>query len=202
MHTWSIVVPVKGTSGAKSRFGPDDNSALALAMALDTVDAALQVAPVIVVTNVVVNSAVNSAVLNDFSALGATVVADPGGGLDAAIDAGLAVAARVNPHGNIAVLLGDLPGVRADELAAALEAAAEYSLAIVADADAAGTTLATATEGHPHRLAFGANSRRRHLDAGYLELDGAWPGLRRDIDNPGHLDGLTLGPRTAALLGR
>ena len=38
---WSVVIPVKGTSNSKSRFGTGDNRELAIAMALDTVCAAL-----------------------------------------------------------------------------------------------------------------------------------------------------------------
>lgn len=182
---WTIVVPFKGTSGAKTRLGRDDDGELALAMALDTVEAALAVAPVIVVTS--------SGSL--FAALGARVVPDPGTGLIGAIYAGLA-----SVEGPTAVLLGDLPAVRPVELAAALEAAEGHPLSIVADADATGTALAAATPGATHALAFGPGSRAAHVAAGYVELVGDWPGLRRDIDLESHLDGLSLGPRTAAVL--
>lgn len=183
--SWTIVVPVKGTSAAKTRLGGDDR--LAMAMALDTVEAALAVAPVIVVTSAAAQAA--------FEELGATVVPDPGTGLLGAIAAGLAATS-----GATAVLLGDLPAVRPAELAAALDAAARHPLSIVADADATGTALAAATPGATHALAFGPGSRAAHVAAGYVELAGEWPGLRRDIDLAEHLDGLELGPRTAAVL--
>lgn len=185
LSSWTIVVPVKGTSAAKSRLGGNDR--LAMAMALDTVEAALAVAPVIVVTSAAARAA--------FEQLGARVVSDPGTGLIGAISAGLAGA-----PGATAVLLGDLPAVRPAELAAALDAAARHPLSIVADADATGTALAAATPGAAHALAFGPGSRAAHVAAGYVELAGEWPGLRRDIDLAEHLDGLTLGPRTAAVL--
>lgn len=193
---------MKGTREAKSRFGGTDNRALALAMALDTVEAALAVAPVIVVTTDG----------EPFVELGATVIADPGAGLNAAIAAGLDAAAtsqgkaKANANANAnesgtAVLLGDLPGVRPSELAAALDAAGGHPLSIVADADGTGTALAAATAGDEHRLAFGAGSRGKHVANGYIELLGDWPGLRRDIDTAEQLASIEhLGARTAALL--
>ena len=187
MTEWTVVVPVKST-GAKTRFGAGDNRELALAMALDTVSAALAapgVARVIVVTSA------------SFPLAGVDIVPDPGTGLIGAITAGLD-----GVSGATAVLLGDLPALRPSELGAALEAAAGHPLSIVADADATGTALAAATPGHSHALAFGPGSRAAHVAAGYVELEGAWPGLRRDVDVAGHLDGLPLGPRTATLLHR
>ncbi len=121
------------------------------------------------------------------------------GGLIAAIQLGVAVAAEGT---GVAVLLGDLPALRPSELAAALDAAARHPLSIVADADATGTALAAATPGHSHALAFGPGSRAAHLAAGYVDLAGDWPGLRRDIDLAEHLAGLDLGPRTTAGLRR
>lgn len=186
----TVVIPVKASAESKSRFGPGDHAELAKAMALDTVEAARRVAPVIVVTN--------APYADEFTDLGATVVADPGGGLIAAIEAGLAAAS-----GATAVLLGDVPGMPGHELGAALEAAASHPLAIVADADGDGTVLAVAQAGHHHALAFGEHSRSRHLAAGYAELLGDWPGLRRDVDIPEHLLDLPyLGPRTLVALGR
>lgn len=200
MKEWTIVVPVKGTRDAKSRFGSSDNRALALAMALDTVEVALTAGRVIVVTTDA----------QPFVDLGATAVVDPGGGLNAAILAGLSAAraacdadAGAGARAGAAVLLGDLPGVQPSELAAALEAANAYPLSIVADADGTGTALAAATAGHEHRLAFGDGSRANHVANGYVELTGDWPGLRRDIDTAEQFATLAhLGPRTAALSRR
>ena len=66
----TVVIPVKASAESKSRFGPGDHAELAKAMALDTVEAARRVAPVVVVTNATYAA--------EFAALGATVVADPG----------------------------------------------------------------------------------------------------------------------------
>jgi 2-phospho-L-lactate guanylyltransferase len=226
---WSVVIPVKGTSNSKSRFGPTDNRELAIAMALDTVTAALSAADV---DEVIVVTALAEPVAHLFSNLGAILVIDPGEGLGAAIETGLAFAgAASGPSGavtgsarttsagrdpvrarstgsdpvlarNRAVLLGDLPALRPMELGAALKAAARYPRAIVADSDGTGTTLATATAGHRHTLSFGPRSRAAHLAAGYVELTGEWPGLARDVDLPDHLAGVehALGEHTAAVL--
>ena len=184
LSQWTIVVPVKGTVAAKSRLAA--TAELALAIALDTVEAALAVAPVIVVTPAAA----------PFAALGARVVADPGGGLSAAIDTGIAVA-----QGNIAVLLGDLPALRPEELQTALDAAAAHPRAFVPDADGTGTVLITSTT--DHASAFGAGSAQRHREAGYVELDlPADSGLRSDVDTAEQLERLRgrLGKRTTAQL--
>lgn len=180
MPDFTIVIPVKGTPAAKSRFGSGDNSPLALAMALDTVEVALTVADVIVVT-------VNG---DEFERLGARVIADPGKGLNAAIRAGLAAAS-----GPTAVLLGDHPALTAAELSDALAAASAHPRSLVADADREGSALTASLS--THEPAFGAGSRAAHLARGYVELDGDWPGLRRDVDTAEQLDSLAhIGPRT------
>jgi len=183
-----IVIPVKGGAGAKSRLGGDATfrAALARAMALDTIDAALEVASVIVVTS--------DDLAADVAAVGVGVVPDPGEGLNAAIEAGLEAVPRGAAS---AVLLGDLPGLDPRELRAALEASvAERSF--VADADGVGTVLTAARASHA--LRFGAGSRQAHLDAGYVELLEPWPSLRRDVDLPQHLEQLARGRRTLELL--
>jgi 2-phospho-L-lactate guanylyltransferase len=184
---WTIVVPVKGTASAKSRLG--GTAQLALAIALDTVEAALVAAPVIVVTTV--------DVAEQFSSLGAQVVVDAGGGLNRAVLAGIAAAGP----GPVAVLLGDVPALRASELEAALVAAERHRLAFVPDADNAGTVLITALLAADHAPAFGPDSRALHRAAGYVELDvAATSGLRRDVDTAQDLAALgasgTLGSRT------
>ncbi len=189
MTDWTIVIPVKGTTASKSRFGPGDHRDLALAMALDTVAAARDVAPVIVVT-------LGGA---EFQALGATVVQDRGRGLAAAIDQGLA-AAPADQHS--AVLLADHPALDPAELRSALAAAASHERAIVPDADGTGTALLTAATPAAHDHAFGPGSRAAHVERGYAVLTGDWPGLARDVDVPDHLDDLALGPRTREFLRR
>jgi 2-phospho-L-lactate guanylyltransferase len=200
---WTVVIPVKGTASAKSRLGASPE--LALAIALDTVEAALgagpstssgtSVSPVPELvegrTVIVVTSAT---IATQFEALGARVLIDEGHGLNAAIAQGVAVA-----EGPVAVLLGDVPALRHEELAAALCLAAQHPTAFVADADNDGTVLLTALDRADHRPAFGAHSRSAHLAAGYVELDiPEESGLRRDVDTSEQLAALAarVGPRT------
>ena len=179
----SIIIPVRGTA-PKLRIDSPLRAELARAMALDTIEAALEVAPVIVVTDETMRV--------DAAALGAQIVADPGTGLNRAIEAALS-----HTTGRTAVLLGDVPGLDPDELRAALAEAAAHDRAMVADADGDGTVLLVAAQ---HDLAFGPGSRALHALNGYVELETPWPTLRRDVDLIEHLDGLTRGRRTLEVL--
>ena len=189
MPDWTVVVPVKGTTSAKSRLGATPE--LALAIALDTVAAAVVTSAVLVVTA--------PSIASRFEEIGARVVPDPNSGLLGAISEGI----RAAGDGAVAVLLGDVPALRPAELVSALELAAQHPLAFVADADNDGTVLVTALRAADHRPAFGAHSRAAHLAAGYVELDIPLDsGLRRDVDTAEQLAvlGDRVGPRTRALL--
>jgi len=198
--TWSVLMPVKVLTQAKSRLaglaGPRRGE-LALAMACDTVAAVLQTARAIVITDDPVAAAA-------LAELGAQVIPDePRDGLNAALRHGAAVAAHNWPADGTAALSADLPALRPLELARALHAAANWPNAFVADAAADGTTLYTAAPGAAFRPAFGLASRSRHAADGAAELRlGNIPGLRRDVDTPDDLRDaaeLGLGPRTAPL---
>ncbi|WP_185201212.1 2-phospho-L-lactate guanylyltransferase [Glaciihabitans sp. INWT7] len=196
---WVVVVPVKGTSQAKSRFGPGDHSALALAMAADTVAAAIDavgVAGVLVVTTVEA-----SAVFDD---LGAFVIVQQPDGLASAISLGLSIATEMTEPGRgIAVLLGDLPALTPEELSAALTAARAHPLAMVEDAAGEGTALITAVYGATHAPAFGRGSSAAHRAAGYMPLEvSSESGLRNDVDSADALRPLEgrLGARTTQAL--
>jgi 2-phospho-L-lactate guanylyltransferase len=201
--TWSVLLPVKVLSEAKSRLaelaGPRRGE-LALALAGDTVTAVLragQVARAVVITDDPVAAAT-------LGGLGALVVPDePRDGLNAALTYGAKIAAARWPADGVAALSADLPALRPAELAEALNAAAAWPNAFVADAAGDGTTLYTAAPGVAFRPAFGLASRARHAagGAGEIELTDV-PGLRRDVDTPADLRGaatLGLGPRTAPL---
>jgi 2-phospho-L-lactate guanylyltransferase len=185
---WTVVIPVKGTSSAKSRLGGSPE--LAAAIALDSVEAALGAAAVVVVTS--------QSAAADFSSLGAEVVVDAGGGLIAACRQGIAAAGS----GPVAVMLGDVPALTSGELSAALDLAGRHRLAFVADAEKDGTVLITALDPAIHAPAFGTHSRASHIAAGYAELDlpTGW-GLRRDVDTAEQL-AAALGRRTAVALER
>lgn len=191
---WTVVVPVKGTVAAKSRL--TGGTELALAIALDTVAAAIGAA---VVERVIVVTTATAAA--SFEHLGAQVVVVDRPGLSTAITAGIAAAGERH----VAVMLGDLPALQPRELTAALTVAREHPLAFVADADDSGTVLITALWASDHRPAFGAGSRAAHLDAGYIEVGQPRDsGLRRDVDTRAHLEALAaearLGERTRSLV--
>lgn len=103
-----------------------------------------------------------------------------------------------------AALLGDLPALRPDDLAAGLAAASAVERGVVADAEGTGSTLVTARAGLEWSSAFGEGSFARHVALGCAEVEVAADStLRRDVDTAAHLsdaDALGLGPRTRALL--
>ena len=201
--TWSVLMPVKVLDRAKSRLaelaGPRRGE-LALALACDTVSAVLETARVARAV-VITDDQVAGAALR---ALGALVIPDePRDGLNAALRHGAALAAARWPGSGTAALSADLPALRPAELAQALNAAAAWPTAFVADAAGDGTTLYAATPGAAFRPAFGLASRAQHAAGGAAELElGDIPGLRRDVDTPADLRGaaaLGLGPHTAPL---
>ncbi len=201
---WSLVIPVKLLAQAKTRLtglAPERRSRLVLAMAADTVAAALQadaVATVLVVTD--------DAVVRDVVyGLGAVVLADePAAGLNEALGYGAGYARQRWPDRGVCALAGDLPAMRPAELTAALRAAGGLGVAFVADADGAGTALYASAPGSAFRPRFGPASRRRHLNSGAAEIgNGTLAGLRRDVDTVADLRAaaaIGLGPHTRAEL--
>ena len=233
---WTVVVPVKSLSAAKTRLAPEhtpaERAALARAFALDTVDAASTartVRRVVVVSD-------EPAIERELREVpGVEVVPEVGPrGLAAAIAHGVAVARAPDrwsssgaashrdpvhdagldtgpagpPRAPVAVLLGDVPALRARDLDAALEVAVRHPLAYVPDAEGTGTTLATARAGEPLEAHFGQDSAARHTAAGFADLvaehPGAIaPGLRRDVDTAAELReavALGVGARSSAVL--
>lgn len=197
---WTLVLPVKGGTAAKSRLAPlgeQRRAGLARAIALDTVEVVLACAravDVIVVTG-------DEQVVQEVRRLGARTVPDLGGGLDRAVGAGTAVASRTRA---CAVLLPDLPALRPHALARALDACAAAlgdgaAQAVVLDADGTGTVLLAGS--HPGALhpRFGDGSAARHIHA--ARTVDASRRLRRDVDTAEHLAtalGMGVGRRTAA----
>jgi 2-phospho-L-lactate guanylyltransferase len=212
--SWTVIVPLKRLEAAKSRLrgalADADHEALVLAMALDTVAAALAspiVGRVVVVTG-------DPGPSEAATLLGAEVVADvPDAGLNPAL---AYAAALVRPRGVTATLPGvvalpaDLPALRTADLTEALRQAEEVAQAarprgtgraFVADATGLGTVLLAAPPGTLLEPCFGANSAAAHAASGAVELAGDWPSLRHDVDTPADLAEafvLGVGPRTAA----
>ena len=111
--TWVLVMPVKRLSVAKSRLRgalPDvPHEALALALARDTVAAAVRCARILVVTD-------DPTVGRALAALGARVESDlPDAGLNAALSYGAGLAA--GPGVRVGALTADLPALRSGERA-------------------------------------------------------------------------------------
>jgi 2-phospho-L-lactate guanylyltransferase len=206
---WSLVIPVKVLAQAKSRLTGLANrsrSELALAMAADTIAAAVEaetVAAVVVVTD-------DPEVADIGAELGAIVVADtPQAGLNEALAHGAGYSEQRWPDRGRAGLAGDLPALKPGELTAALAASARVGAAFVPDAEGTGTTLYAAPPGARFSPQFGPASRARHLAAGAVELTtgeltpGELIGLRRDVDTMDDLRAavrIGLGPRTRALV--
>jgi 2-phospho-L-lactate/phosphoenolpyruvate guanylyltransferase len=202
--TWSLVIPVKVLARAKSRLTglpAADRAKLALAMAVDTVSAALATAPVSTLLVVTDDPVVGAEVAQ----LGAIVLPDePAAGLNAALVFGARHAREQWPGQGVAGLAADLPALRSAELAVALTAVTAAGRAFVPDAEGTGTTLYAAAPGNRFEPLFGVRSRARHLGAGLAELDlPEMRGLRRDVDTAAELwlaAELGLGPRTLSLL--
>ncbi|MFI5490998.1 2-phospho-L-lactate guanylyltransferase [Actinoplanes sp. NPDC051859] len=197
---WTAVVPVKSLGTAKSRLRGAVPAArheeLALAMVLDTVTAVAaceQVGELVVVTD---DPAVAAAV----AGIGARIVADVPGGLNASLRFGADVAVG---HGRRrAALAGDLPALRPAELGAVLLAAGD-GRAYVVDAAGSGTVLLTAGPGCALDPRFGPGSATAHAASGAVALAGDCPGLRQDVDTAADLRtvlGLGAGDHTCALL--
>ena len=203
---WVVVVPVKRLDRAKTRLSTrpaPERRALALAFALDTVRAALACPGVVAVVVVTDDDEVRAAV----SALGASWVPDePDAGLNAALTHGADVVRRESPRAAVAVLAADLPALRPDELARALQSASAVPRGFVADAAGTGTTLLTARDGVDLDARFGPRSRAAHAASGAVALEpGPVPGLRRDVDTEVDLwdaGRLGLGVATGPLLER
>ena len=167
---WSLVVPVKVLARAKTRLAAlagQDRPALALAMAADTVAAALgspEVGRVIVVTD-------DPQAARVLAGLGAVIVPEPPGrGLNRALRHGAAHSARRWPRSGIAGLAADLPALRPAELSSALRAAARWPQAFVPDSDGSGTTLYAVRPGTEFVPRFGPGSAARHRAGGAVEL--------------------------------
>ena len=99
---------------------------------------------------------------------------------------------------NVVLLQGDLPALQTQELAEAIAAARAYPRSFVADRHGTGTSALFAF-GTALDPLFGADSAARHRHSGAIELTGAWPGLRCDIDTPDDLllaRRLGVGPMT------
>jgi 2-phospho-L-lactate guanylyltransferase len=202
-----LVIAVKRLTAAKTRLAPVFSAAtresVVLAMLIDTISAALAVPALSAITVVTPDEFAADAARQ----LGARVLADPTpdghrNPLNNAITA--AEAAMRDETSNIVALQGDLPALQPQELAEAIAAARGYPRSFVGDRHGTGTAalFAFGVALDPH---FGADSAERHRHSGAIELTGAWPGLRCDIDTADDLmvaRRLGVGAATTHAIGR
>lgn len=204
MNRWQLLVPVKGTTRAKTRlgdaFGPH-RPRVALAFARDTVEAALgcdAVAGVTVTTG-------DPAAVAAFADSGARVFEDQDStNLNVAISLAAQGVPQLRGASHVAVLLGDLPALRSTALGRALELADEKLSSFVPDAHGSGTTLLCAHGASVLQPHFGFASARAHAAVGAVALrDAGLVSLRRDVDDVDDLLAalqLGVGEHTAKLL--
>lgn len=179
---WTVLLPLKQLSAAKSRLAPLPpglRASLALAMAVDTAEAALG-CPAVAAVRVNCNDERAAAALAE---VGCVVVADHHEG---ELNTGLAVLASqvraVEPGAALAALTADLPALRPGDLTQALAAAGRHPRAYVSDAGGSGTTLLTARSWEPLRPAYGPGSSQRHRRSGAAPLRDISVRARRDVD--------------------
>jgi 2-phospho-L-lactate guanylyltransferase len=194
---WTVLIPVKATSRGKSRIDlpPPLRQRLALAMALDTVSAAARSARVVAI----VEDAADAEHL--LAVPGVAVHRTSVTGLNESILDGLKslAAAGGGAPGPVAVLPGDLPGLRPEELTEVLTLCAQYRFAVVADHQGIGTTLLAATDPTALQPRYGTSSFDAHRLAGATPIPlPASSSLRWDIDTLDDVGGST-GPFTGAV---
>jgi 2-phospho-L-lactate/phosphoenolpyruvate guanylyltransferase len=185
----ALIIAVKRLAAAKTRLAPvfsaRTRESVVLAMLVDTLSAATGVASVGSITVITPDEAAGAAA----AALGANVLVDPTPeGHGDPLNNAIAVAEReaTESFANIVVLQGDLPALQTQELSEAVAAARRHRRSFVADRLATGTAALFAF-GSALDPKFGVDSSARHRRSGAIELTGAWPGLRCDVDTPADL---------------
>lgn len=184
---WSVILPIKGGSEAKSRLGSHPRSiSLAHEFAEKTLAAVLacpEVGNVIIVAGDERWANLRSERI--------TVMSDPGGGLNAAICA--ARDHEFENHGNhlVGVVPSDLPLLDPMDLAKVLKEARLHPRTFVRDKDGDGTTLLTAVKKSELAPLYGEGSALAHLNSGAIELL-APHSVRFDVDTPADLEAFDL----------
>lgn len=203
----ALIIAVKRLAAAKTRLAPvfsaRTRERVVLAMLIDTLTAASGVAALGSITVITPDDAAAAAAAE----LGAGVLADstPDHNSDP-LNSAIATAERAvsESFANIVVLQGDLPALQTQELAEAIAAARHHRRSFVADRLATGTAALCAF-GAPLDPQFGPDSCARHRRSGAIELTGAWPGLRCDVDTPADLTAarrLGVGSATARAIAQ
>jgi 2-phospho-L-lactate guanylyltransferase len=185
----ALIIAVKRLAAAKTRLAPVFSARtrenVVLAMLIDTLTAAGRVRSLHSITVVTPDEAAAAAVAD----LGADVLTDPTpegdpDPLNNAIGAAERELSGASP--NLVVLQGDLPALQTQELEEAIAAARHHQRSFVADRLGTGTAALCAF-GTALDPRFGPDSSARHRRSGAIELTGAWPGLRCDVDTSADL---------------
>jgi 2-phospho-L-lactate guanylyltransferase len=184
-----LILAVKRLAAAKTRLAPmfsaPTREKVVLAMLVDTLSAAARVSSVRRITVVTPDDVAAAAAAE----LGAQALSDPTpDGHPDPLNNAIEAAERVMSASvsNIVVLQGDLPALQTHELAEAIVAARQHERSFVADRLGTGTAALCAF-GTALEPRFGPDSSAQHRLSGAIELTGAWPGLRCDIDTPDDL---------------
>ena len=189
-----VIIAVKRLPAAKTRLSPvfsaGTRERVVLAMLVDTITAARAVSAVASIT-VVTPDDTAAAAARELGAqvlFDATPPAEPDP-LNTAVRFAWATVSQETA--NTVVLQGDLPALQTGELAEAVAQARAHRRSFVADRPGSGTAALFAF-GAPLDPLLGPDSARRHRDSGAVELTGAWPGLRCDIDTIDDLEAARL----------
>jgi 2-phospho-L-lactate guanylyltransferase len=193
-ETW-VVVPLRGLEAAKSRLGGQLDAEERFDLVTGLLERTLSAAAAAAGVDRVLLVSPDPAALDLARQLGARTVADPGRGLNQALDV-----ARDDAIGDgaetLLVLPADLPRVSPEAIAEVLDAAKAARLpgrglvGLVPDRHGAGTNALLLSPPRVIPFSFGRGSRARHLAAAaaasaiWVEIDGD---LTLDVDTPDDL---------------
>lgn len=203
---WTIIIPVKETSVAKTRlrhYSVEQRAALAVAFAMDAAAAAARcpfVRRVVAVSN-------DEPARERLATLGVTLVPDlPAAGINPALSYACQTVRSSDPSTAVAAMSADLPALRTEALTKAVRRAASTPRWFVPDLPGAGTTLLAARCGQALQPKFGRDSAALHRASGAVRIDGDdLERLRRDVDTEADLQAalaLGVGPHTSAAVTR
>lgn len=165
-QAWTVVIPVKGLTHAKSRMGETLLAPGTLAQAflldvLESVTASASVQEVIVATG-------DPVVTELAQSYGATIADDTGRpGINAAVMGAALTCAVSTP---LAVVVSDLPRLTSTALDLVMAAAERNAVSFVADLEGTGTTIWLAESNAHLPPLFGTDSRAMHRAAGAVDL--------------------------------
>ncbi|MGB2839787.1 MAG: 2-phospho-L-lactate guanylyltransferase [Actinomycetes bacterium] len=198
---WHVVIPMKGTDDAKSRLDLPSSTRdrVVQAMAADTLGAVLATPAV---ARVSVLSRAAGLRLDAPGASAVEVVIQPEA--QWSLDRALTWFALTHTDGSsgLAVVVADLPALRAESMADVLRHSALHRVAMVTDTRGSGTTILATSEPAGLRTHFGKDSAAAHRAAGAVHVPST-PDTQCDVDTVEDLErarAIGLGPHTLELL--